>query len=649
MAKVFRSSAVDPESGASKSEPCVMVIFGASGDVTKRLVVPALYNLRCDGLLSDNFAVLGAGRTEMDDAEFRARIGGEKDGLRAFHTRKEFDEAAAADLLNRMYFQTADIKVEDFRKLKNRVRELDARHGAGGNVLFHFAMAPRFFGPLCDTLYEAGFQEGAGWKRFIIEKPFGTDLASARALNREILAHWREDQIYRIDHYLGKETVQNLLAFRFSNGMFEPLWNRDHIDNIQFNVCETVDVQGRGGYYDASGVLRDMMQNHMFQMLAYLCMEPPSSFQSEPIRNEKAKLLDSVRVYSSDEVPANSVRGQYGPSADKPGYRQEKDVDPKSSTETFAALRLFIDNWRWQGVPIYLRSGKALWKRGTEIVVEFKKAPEAIFRGTSVEELEPNRLVFHIQPFQGIELLFQAKTPGPSLQLQEVDMRFSYGDAFRASRYTGYEVMIYSATRGDATLFSRGDLVDAAWRIAQPILDYWQATPAGDHFPNYMRNTWGPPEASHFIERDGRSWFEVVTPEVLEKLPMFAGADPLLLNSVIMALRPTTADAGETIIKEGDMGNEMYLILRGQVDVRDRAGKVARILKDGDFFGEVSLLMSTPRTATVVAKTQCDLFQLERSDFCRILRDHRQFAETMTKVAKERYDLTVSSAELTAG
>ena len=649
MAKVFRSPAIEPNGSAPKSEPCIMVIFGASGDVTKRLVVPALYNLLCDGLLSDNFAVLGVGRTEMNDDQFRQRMRDAKDGLPAFHTRKEYDETAATNLINRMYFQTADINVEDAKKLKQRVAELDQRHGAKGNVLFYFAMAPKFFGPLCDMLYDAGFQGGSGWKRIIVEKPFGTDLGSARALNKEILAHWREDQIYRIDHYLGKETVQNLLAFRFSNGMFEPLWNRDHIDNIQFNVCETVDVQGRGGYYDSSGVLRDMMQNHMFQMLAYLCMEPPASFQPEPIRNEKAKLLESVRVYSEDQVPLNSVRGQYGPSSDKPGYRQEKDVNPDSSTETFAALRLFIDNWRWQGVPIYLRSGKALWKRGTEIVVEFKKAPEAIFRGSTVDELEPNRLVFHIQPVQGIELLFQAKVPGPTLQLQEVDMRFSYGDAFRASRYTGYEVMMYSATRGDATLFSRGDLVDAAWRIAQPVLDYWQSHPAGKTFPNYMRGTWGPPEASHFIERDGRNWFEIVTPEVLEKLPMFKGADPLLLNSVIMALKPESVDAGETIIKAGDMGEEMYLILRGQVEVRDRAGKLVTTLKDGDPFGEISLLMATPRTATVTAKTQCDLFILKRSDFCRILRDHRQFAETMTKVAKERYDLTVSSAELTAG
>jgi len=643
---LYRSPAAEAQTSVSVTEPCVMVIFGASGDVTKRLVVPALYNLLCDGLLSRNFAVLGTGRTQMTDDDFRARMAGE-DGLRTFHTRKEFDEAAAKDLLDHMYFHTADVAVEDFRKLKERVREVDARHGTGGNILFYFAVAPKLFGPLCDTLYEAGFNEGPGWKRIIVEKPFGTDLASARSLNREILSHWREDQIYRIDHYLGKETVQNLLAFRFSNGIFEPLWNRSHIDNIQFNVCETVDVQGRGGYYDHSGVLRDMMQNHMFQMLAYLCMEPPSSFSSEAIRNEKSKLLESVRVYTPEEVPAHAVRGQYGASSDKPGYRQEKDVDPASSTETFAALKLYVDNWRWQGVPIYLRSGKALWKRGTEIVVEFKKAPEAILRGTAVEELEANRLVFHIQPFQGIELLFQAKVPGPTLQLQEVDMRFSYGDAFRASRYTGYEVMLYSATHGDATLFSRGDLVDAAWRIAQPLLDYWQSTPAGNAFPNYMRGTWGPPEASHFIERDGRSWFEVVTPEVLEKLPLFKGADPLLLNHVIMALRPTSVAAGETIVKEGDMSDAMYLILRGRVDIKDRAGHVVRSLADGDYFGEIGLLLATPRTASVVAQTQCDLFVLKRNEFSKILRDHNQLAETMTKVAKERYDLVVSHDQLT--
>ena len=634
------------------SEPCVMVIFGVSGDLTKRLLVPALYNLACDGLLSDHFAVLGVGRSEITDAQFRASMSGENDGLPKFHTRKSFDRAQGERLINRFHFSPANIAVEDFKKLKQRVGELDRACQAQGNVLFYFAMAPRFFGPLCDTLHAAGFQDGPGWKRIIVEKPFGTDLASALQLNQEILKHWNEDQIFRVDHYLGKETVQNLLAFRFSNGMFEPLWNSHHIDNIQFNVCESVDVQGRGGYYDSAGVLRDMIQNHMFQMLSYLCMEPPGSFEADAIRNEKAKLLQSVRIYTPAEVPQYVVRGQYGPSflangeINQPGYRQEKDVDPASGTETFAAIKLKIDNWRWSGVPIYLRSGKALWKRGTEIVVTFKTAPAAVFRGTAVEQLEPNRLVFHIQPQQGIELLFQAKVPGPTMQLQKVDMRFSYGNAFKASRYTGYEVMFYSCMRGDATLFSRGDLVKAAWEIAQPLLDYWKATPPGDEFPNYARNSWGPPAASALVERDGRRWFEVVTPEMLEQLPLFKGGEPMLLSAVIMALKSCSFAAGETIIRAGDPAGEMYLICRGSAVVLDPADQPLHQLGDGDYFGEIGLLLSAPRNASVKATTQCDLFVLKKSDFNRIMRDSPHFAAAMVTLAKARYDLVLSSADL---
>jgi glucose-6-phosphate 1-dehydrogenase len=399
-------------------------------------------------------------------------------------------------------------------------------------------------------------------------------------------------------------------------------------------------------------VLRDMMQNHMFQMLAYLCMESPASFEADAIRNEKAKLLNSVRVYTPEEVPNYFVRGQYGRSLNKssteePGYRDTPGVNPQSNTETFAAGKLYIDNWRWEGVPIYLRSGKSLWKRGTEIVVEFKKAPQSLFRGTPVDKLASNRLVFHIQPSQGIELQFQAKTPGPLLGLQNVDMRFSYGNAFNASRYTGYEVMIYSCTHGDATLFSRSDLVEAAWKIAQPVLDYWKSTPAPE-FPNYARGTWGPKAASELIKRDGRHWIEVVTPAVLERLPLFNGADALLLNSVIMALRPDTAAAGEVIINKGDAGEEMYLICHGEVEVIDGNGQAVETLKEGDFFGEISLLISTPRTATVRAAVQCDLFLLEKSDFSRILREHPQFAETMMKAAKDRYHLAVSKEQLMA-
>ncbi|MGH7440551.1 MAG: glucose-6-phosphate dehydrogenase, partial [Polyangiaceae bacterium] len=431
---IVRSAGAAAPDTAPVSEPCVMVVFGASGDLTKRLLVPALYNLACDGLLSKNFALLGTAMDPLTTESFRARM---NEDIKKFHTRKEFDQAAWDDLVSRFhYVQGGFSDAPLYETLKGEVAKLDSQYGAGDNVLFYFAVAPRFFGLLCDNLHQYGFQNGAGWRRIIVEKPFGTDLDSALKLNAEVLAHWHEDQIYRVDHYLGKETVQNLLAFRFSNGMFEPLWNKNYIDNIQFNVAEAVDVEGRGGYYDSSGVLRDMMQNHMFQMLAYLCMEVPGSFAPDAIRNEKAKLLQSVRVYTREEVDRFVVRGQYGPSADKPGYRQEKDVNPQSTTETYAAARLHIDNWRWEGVPVYLRSGKGLWKRGTEIIVEFKKAPEVLFRGTPVQSLGPNRLIFHIQPYQGIEIQFQAKIPGPRLNLQPVNMRFGYGDAFKASRYT---------------------------------------------------------------------------------------------------------------------------------------------------------------------------------------------------------------------
>ena len=650
-AKVFGSPGLEAQKPGPKSEPCIMLIFGASGDLTKRLLVPALYNLACDGLLSPQFAVLGTASTQMSTGEFRERMSG-TDGIRSFHTRKEFEPGVWEKLASRFEYLAGGFDdLGHFLRLKEIVAKLDKQHNAGGNILFYFATAPRFFGTLCEKLVQAGFKDGPGWKRIIVEKPFGTDLESARQLNKDVLAHWEENQIYRIDHYLGKETVQNLLAFRFSNGMFEPLWNKNFIDNIQFNVSESVDVQDRGGYYDSSGVMRDMMQNHMFQMLAYLCMEAPGSFESDSIRNEKAKLLESVRIYREGDVSKYAVRGQYGPAyteagaIDKPGYRQEHQVNPQSRTETFAAVKLHIDNWRWEGVPVYLRSGKALWKRSTEIIVQFKKAPLGIFRGTPVDHLSANRLVFQIQPYQGIGILFQAKIPGPALQLQNVDMRFGYGDAFKGSRYTGYEVMLYSCTRGDATLFSRGDLVEAAWCIAQPILDYWASTPAED-FPNYSRNSWGPKAANELIERDGRRWFEVVTPEVLEQSSMFKGADPLLLTSVILALRPRAVEQGDAIIRMGEMGKEMFLICRGEVEVVDGSGKILQTLTEGDFFGEVSLLISVPRTATVRAKRLCDLFVLDKADFCRILSDHPQFAEAMTQVAKERYDLAVSEEQL---
>jgi glucose-6-phosphate 1-dehydrogenase len=648
--QILRSTGADAPETSPPIEPCVMLVFGASGDLTKRLLVPALYNLACDGLLPPNFALLGTAMDALTTDSFRERMSAD---IRKFHTRKEFDEKVWEDLVSRFnYLPGAFDDLDVFARLRTEVARLGAQYATGGNVLFYFATAPRFFGLLCDNLHKSGFKEGTGWKRIIVEKPFGTDLESALRLNKEVLANWAENQIYRVDHYLGKETVQNLLAFRFSNGMFEPLWNKHYIDNIQFNVSEAVDVEGRGGYYDSSGVLRDMMQNHMFQMLAYLCMEVPGSFAPDSIRNEKAKLLQSVRVYSPEEVERYVVRGQYGPARDdkgkviKPGYRGEKDVNPESKTETYAAARLHIDNWRWEGVPVYLRSGKALWKRGTEIIVEFKKAPEVIFRGTSVDHLGPNRLLFHIQPYQGIEVQFQAKIPGPRMALQPVNMRFAYGDAFKASRYTGYEVMLYSCSHGDATLFSRGDLVEAAWKVAQPLMDHWAKTPAA--FPNYARGSWGPKAAADLIAKDGRRWHEVVTEEVLRTVPLFKDGDMLFLGAVIMALRSSQVASGELVIKRGDIGRELYLIARGEVEVLDDVGSVIKVLRDGDIFGEVGVLMSTPRNANVRAKTSCDLFVLEKADFSRILRDNPRFAEAVQQVARERYNVNVQTDALIA-
>ncbi len=626
-----------------------MVIFGASGDLAARLLAPALYNLACDNLLHEDFAVLGTAIDRLTTEQFRERM---SESIKRFHTRNEFDQAVWERLVNRFYYLPGDFRgLEVFRQLRAEVKALDAQYNTRGNLICYLATAPDLFGLICNNLHESGFKEGPGWRRIVIEKPFGADLGSALELNREVLTHWSEDHIYRVDHYLGKETVQNLLAFRFGNAIFEPLWNKRHIDNIQINVAESVDIEGRGEYYDRSGVLRDMMQNHMFQMLAYLCMETPESLAADAIRSEKTKLLQSVRIYTPEEVAKHVVRAQYGPLLDaagnvlKPGYRQEKGVHPHSSTETYVAARFQIDNERWEGVPVYLRSGKALWKRGTEIVVEFKKTSESLFHDASTRQPGANRLIFHIQPQQGIEMHFYAKTPGPRFHLQPVHMGFGYGEAFKASRSTGYEVMIYSCSHGDATLFSRGDLVEASWRLAQPILDYWSATPATD-FSNYARSSWGPKAAADLMERDGRHWHEVVPEEALRRVEIFRNGDPLFLSQLRMALRARQAAAGETIIQRGDVGHEMYLLARGEVQVIDGSGSVVQTLRDGDFFGEIALLLLTPRNATIRAKTACDMLTLDKADFDRILKDHPRFAEGVATAARDRYSLDLCDRSL---
>jgi glucose-6-phosphate 1-dehydrogenase len=604
--------------------------------------MPALYNLACDRLLPGRFAIVGIAMDEMTTEQFREKMTAD---IQKYSTRKNFDAGTWDEFVERLHYTSGNFSdPAAYERLAQIVSGLDAEYHTLGNIIFYMATPPSIFGMISGHIDASGFKaREKGWIRIIVEKPFGHDLPSAIELNKQLLAHWKEGQIYRIDHYLGKETVQNLLAFRFSNGIFEPLWNKHHIDHIQFSVAETVGVEGRGGYYDTSGVLRDMIQNHMFQMLAYLCMEPPSSFKPDAIRNEKSKLLDAVRVMTPEEVLEHTARGQYGPGkkadgSPAVGYRQEPAVNPESRTETFAAVELFIDNWRWAGVPIFLRSGKALWKRGTEIVVQFKKAPEVIFRGTPVEHLLSNVLLFHIQPDQAIEVRFQAKTPGPTLHLQPVNMRFNYNEAFDASRGTGYEVLLYNCMIGDATLFSRTDLVETAWRVAQPMLDTWASRPMGPE-SIYPAGSWGPHSAFDLIERTGRHWMEVVNRDILARIPLFQSADPIILHKMAMMLEPRFYEAGEEITHIGEMGKEMFFICRGQAEAFDPHGKSLNTLVEGEYFGELSLLMSAPRGATVKATTPCNLFVLEKHEFDGVLRDHPSFAATLREQVKKRYQL----------
>jgi glucose-6-phosphate 1-dehydrogenase len=503
----LRSEAIPSGKHDRPTDPCAFVIFGASGDLTKRLLMPAIYNLACDGFLPHNFVIIGVAKTDMNHDSFREQMS--KD-IKQFTTR-DFDAKVWDEFVKNLYYITGSFDdASMYQKLKELLNEVDTKHKTEGNYLFYLAVPPVVFGLISSQLGTAGLaSEGIGWSRLIVEKPFGHDLESAVTLNRELQQHWQEHQIWRIDHYLGKETVQNILAFRFANGIFEPLWNRHYVDHVQLTVAEKVGVEGRGNFYERSGVVRDMIQNHMLQMLAYVAMDSPSSFHADDIRNGKVAILKAMHPMSPEEVIANATRGQYsGGTMDGNivlGYREEPDVARESRTETFAAMKLYIDNWRWAGVPFYLRSGKRLPTRRTEIAIQFRRAPEVVFRDTAVAKLEANQLLLHIQPDQGIELVFEAKVPGPTMQLQTVRMHFEYQEAFQAARGTGYETLLYDCINSDPTLFSRSDLVESAWKVAQPILDVWSSLPPRD-FPNYPAGTWGPKESTELIERDGRWW-----------------------------------------------------------------------------------------------------------------------------------------------
>jgi len=485
-----------------------MVLFGGAGDLTKRKLVPALFNLVKAKLLSDNFAIIGISVDELSLEQFRNQVTG-------FLQPEDRGNQAWQWFTQRLYYERGDFAdLNTYSVLGNRLSDLDRERHTAGNYLFYLATAPTFFAPIVQQLSRADLskEENGRWRRVVIEKPFGHDLESAKLLNRQIRGVLSENQIYRIDHYLGKETVQNIMVFRFDNAIFEPIWNRRYIDHVQITNAETVGVEQRGGYFDTAGTLRDMVPNHMMQLLSLTAMESPVSFQADAVRHEQAKVLHSIQALDSEEVLHRSVRGQYGDGllGDErvPAYRAEPGVSPESRMETFVALKLNIDNWRWAGVPFYVRTGKRLAKRHTEITVQFKRTPFELFRNAPFHKLHTNTLVIQIQPVEGISLSFGAKVPGPVLRVGSVDMSFEYSKYFGAAAYTGYEVLLYDCMIGDATLFQRADMVEAGWSVVDPILDVWKALPPR-RFPNYAGGTWGPKEADELMERDEREWRKI--------------------------------------------------------------------------------------------------------------------------------------------
>ncbi|HZL33214.1 MAG TPA: glucose-6-phosphate dehydrogenase [Verrucomicrobiae bacterium] len=489
-------------------DPCVVVLFGATGDLAHRKVLPALYQLRRTNLLPHEFMLVAVGRRPYDDETFRQEIAASL----TTYSRVPVEAAIVDEFLARIVYQQGDFAEDDaFDRLSARLDAIDLERGTRGNRLFYLATQPSAFAEVVGQLGRVGLDHevhGGGWRRVVIEKPFGRDLDSAARLNREVGKVFREKQVYRIDHYLGKETVRNLMVFRFGNGIFEPLWNRRYVDHVQITVAESIGVESRGAFYEETGASRDFLQNHLMQLLALVAMEPPAAFEAEALRDEKVKVLRAISPMTPDEIRRDVIRGQYGPgwvaAEHVAGYRSEPHVDPESETETYVAARFTIDDWRWAGVPFYIRSGKRLPKRATEIAIQFKHVPHRLFRDTAAEP-EPNLLAMRIQPDEGILLRFSAKVPGLGIDVRNVNMDFTYGSAFSVDSPEAYETLILDALLGDASLFTRADEVEEAWSIVTPILETWIDMPA-PAFPNYEAGSWGPADADELMARDGRRW-----------------------------------------------------------------------------------------------------------------------------------------------
>jgi glucose-6-phosphate 1-dehydrogenase len=499
----------DPLRFERRVPPCAVVIFGANGDLTKRKLIPALYQLAYERRLPGGFAVLGTSRTAMTDDQFREKM---KSAVTEFLEDSRFDHNIWAEFAQNLFYLPGDVNdIGAYHRLRDRLASIDKERHTAGNVLFYLATQPSHYESTVEGIGESSMAHGGGWRRLVVEKPFGHDLESARRLSAELHRAFDESEIYRIDHYLGKETVQNILAFRFGNSIFEPMWNRQYVEHVQITAAESIGVEGRGAYYQETGALRDMIQNHLLQVMATVAMEPPAVFEANAVRDERAKLLRSIRIMKPEEVNLNAVAGQYGPARiggeNVPGFREEPGVDPQSQTDTYAAATFLADNWRWAGVPFYIRTGKRLPKRITDIAIRFHAAPHALFSsaaGDGGTAPRSNLLILRIQPEEGISLRFSSKQPGGGMKLRPVSMDFSYGSSFGSRTPSAYETLLVDAMVGDPTLYTRQDMVEASWAVVEPIQEAWSSRK--HEFPNYPAGTWGPKAADEMLARRAHTW-----------------------------------------------------------------------------------------------------------------------------------------------